>query len=188
MIDPEDFSARPIRSLQTMLQVLSAADSRYRAVVPDGVYGEQTAAAVSRFQQLNGLPVTSVTDQQTWNRIVDAFMQRSASVLPAPPLGVVWQPKQVIRPGQKNGHLYLIQSMLLAISRQYAAMPQAQVTGVQDEASVAATSWLQEKAGLPADGVIDQTTWLYLSRLYRISTGDGDSPAADTAAQEMPPT
>lgn len=181
MIDPEDFIARPIRSLQTMLLVLSTADSRYRAIVPDGVYGEQTAAAVSQFQRLNGLPVTSVTDQQTWNRIVDVFMQRSASVLPAPTLDVVWQPKQVIRPGQKNSHLYLIQSMLLAISRQYAAMPQAQVTGEQDEASVAATIWLQKKAGLPADGSIDQTTWLYLSRLYRISAGDGTSPGEPEA-------
>lgn len=173
MIDPEDYIGLPIRSLQTMLRVLSVADSRYRLVVPDGVYGEQTAAAVSEFQRLSGLPVTSVTDQQTWNRIVDVFTRLRATVLPAPPLSIVWQPRQTIRPGEKNHHLYLIQSMLLAVSKFYAAMPPAGVTGEHDAASVAATSWLQEKAGLTADGVIDQTTWLYLGRLYRISSGDG---------------
>ena len=53
MTRPEDYIARPIRSLQTMLRVLAAADSRYRDLVPDGVYGQQTAAAVSQFQRVN---------------------------------------------------------------------------------------------------------------------------------------
>lgn len=173
MIDPSDFAGRPIRSLQTMLRVLAATDNRYRDLVPDGVYGEQTAAAVSQFQRVNGLPVTAVTDHETWNRIVDAFTRQSPSVLPAAPLSIIWKPKQVIHPGEKNSHLYLIQSMLLAVSRLYPAMPVAQVTGEHDAASVAATNWLQEKSGLPSGGVIDQTTWLYLSKLYRISAGDG---------------
>ena len=173
MTQPSDFVGRPIRSLQTMLRVLAAADSRYQNLVPDGVYGEQTAAAVSQFQRVSGLPVTAVTDHETWNRIVDAFTRQSPSVLPAAPLSIVWQPKQVIRPGEKNSHLYLIQSMLLAMSKIYPAMPVAQVTGEHDAASVAAANWLQEKSGLPTGGVIDQTTWLYLGKLYRISIGDG---------------
>ena len=181
MTRPEDYIARPIRSLQTMLRVLAAADSRYRDLVPDGVYGQQTAAAVSQFQRVNGLPVTAVTDHATWNRIVDVFTRQGASVMPAAPLAIVWQPKQVIRPGEKNSHLYLIQSMLLAVGRFYPAMPVAQVTGTHDAASVAATSWLQEKSGLPSAGVIDQTTWLYLSRLYRISAGDGTTGANGAA-------
>ena len=173
MTQPSDFVGRPIRNLQTMLRVLAAADSRYRNLVPDGVYGEQTAAAVSQFQRVSGLPVTAVTDHETWNRIVDAFTRQSPSVLPAAPLSIVWQPKQVIRPGEKNSHLYLIQSMLLAVSKIYPAMPAAQITGEHDAASVAATNWLQERSGLPTGGVIDQTTWLYLGKLYRISIGDG---------------
>ena len=172
---------RPIRNLQTMLRVLAAADSRYRNLVPDGVYGEQTAAAVSQFQRVSGLPVTAVTDHETWNRIVDAFTRQSPSVLPAAPLSIVWQPKQVIRPGEKNSHLYLIQSMLLAVSKIYPTMPAAQVTGEHDAASVAATNWLQERSGLPTGGVIDQTTWLYLGKLYRISIGDGTEGGSGSA-------
>ena len=111
--------------------------------------------------------------------------RQGVGVMPAAPLAIVWQPKQVILPGEKNSHLYLIQSMLLAVSRFYPAMPVAQVTGTHDAASVAATSWLQEKSGLPSAGAIDQTTWLYLSRLYRISAGDGSTGAngADPDAQ-----
>ena len=143
--------------------------------------GEQTAAAVSQFQRVSGLPVTAVTDHETWNRIVDAFTRQSPSVLPAAPLSIVWQPKQVIRPGEKNSHLYLIQSMLLAVSKIYPAMPAAQVTGEHDAASVAATNWLQERSGLPTGGVIDQTTWLYLGKLYRISIGDGTEGGSGSA-------
>ena len=181
MTRPEDFIARPIRSLQTMLRVLAAVDSRYRDLVPDGVYGQQTAAAVSQFQRVNGLPVTAVTDHATWNRIVDVFTRQSPSVLPAAPGSTARQPQQAIRPREKTSHLYAIQSMPLAVSRFYPAMPVAQVTGTHDAASVAATSWLQEKSGLPSAGAIDQTTWLYLSRLYRISAGDGTTGANGAA-------
>lgn len=173
MIFPENYIGLPIRSLQTMLRVLSAVDARYPNLVPDGIYGEKTAAAVSQFQRLNGLPVTAQTDQNTWNRIVDAFLRRGAVVLPASPLSIVWQPHQTIRPGQRNNHLFLIQSMLLALRRFYPAMPETAVTGTHDAPSVEATKWLQGKSGLVSDGIIDQTTWLYLTSLYHITSGDG---------------
>lgn len=170
---PENYIGLPIRSLQTMLRVLAAVDARYQTVVPDGIYGEKTASAVSQFQRLNALPVTAQTDQNTWNRIVDAFLRQGAVVLPAAPLSIVWQPRQTIRPGQRNGHLFLIQSMFLALRRFYPAMPEAAVTGTHDAPSVEATKWLQGKSGLSPDGVIDQTTWLYLTSLYSITAGDG---------------
>lgn len=173
MILPANYIGLPIRSLQTMLRVLAAVDARYQDVVPDGVYGEKTAAAVSQFQRLHALPVTAATDQNTWNRIVDVFLRRGAVVLPASPLSIVWQPHQTIRPGQTNNHLFLIQSMLLSLHRFYPAMPLVTVTGAHDAPSVAATVWLQQKSGLLSDGVIDQTTWLYLTSLYRITSGDG---------------
>ena len=43
----ESFVGQPVRSLQTMLRTLAEADDRYNSVIPDGVYGPQTVAAVS---------------------------------------------------------------------------------------------------------------------------------------------
>ena len=39
------FIEQPVRSLQTMLRVISQDDSRYPAVIPDGIYGPDTMHA-----------------------------------------------------------------------------------------------------------------------------------------------
>ncbi len=42
MILPEDYINRPVRSLQTMLRVLSTIFPALLNVNPDGIYGEST--------------------------------------------------------------------------------------------------------------------------------------------------
>ena len=43
----ESFVGQPIRSLQTMLRVLGESDRKYQRLIPDGIYGPQTIAAVT---------------------------------------------------------------------------------------------------------------------------------------------
>ena len=50
----------PIRSLQSMLRLLQRHAGKPTTVVPDGIFGPETARAVREFQQQNGLPVTGV--------------------------------------------------------------------------------------------------------------------------------
>ena len=45
------FTGRPIRSLQTMLRVLGESKGREVTLIPDGIYGPQTMAAVTDFQR-----------------------------------------------------------------------------------------------------------------------------------------
>ena len=66
----ESFVGQPIRSLQTMLRVLSEDDPSHPSVIPDGIYGQETINAVSHFQRRHGIPVTGVTDQNTWEAIL----------------------------------------------------------------------------------------------------------------------
>ena len=62
----ESFVAQPIRSLQTMLRVIAEDDPSHPTVIPDGIYGPETMAAVSHFQRRHGLGVSGITDQDTW--------------------------------------------------------------------------------------------------------------------------
>ena len=62
----------PIRSLQSMLRLLQRHAGKPTTVVPDGIFGPETARAVREFQQQNGLPVTGAADLTTWNAVVDA--------------------------------------------------------------------------------------------------------------------
>ena len=68
----ESFAGQPVRSLQTMLRVIAQHNSTHPDVIPDGIYGPETVAAVSAFQQLHALPITGITDQNTWEAIVEA--------------------------------------------------------------------------------------------------------------------
>ena len=168
--NPFNYLGAPILSLQAMLAVLSKSGIGIPAVIPDGLYGSETARAVTEFQRLHALPETGQTDHTTWNHIVDAF---TPLVLPAAPLEAVWQPMQTISAGEKNLQLHVIQGMLSALRHVFPQMPPLRVTGVHDADSVRAVRWLQRKSGLRDDGVLTQIDWLYLAGLYRLAVGDG---------------
>lgn len=76
MILPEDYINRPVRSLQTMLRVLSTIFPALLNVNPDGIYGESTKNAVSAFQRFAHLPATGIAETETWNAL--------GRLLPAP--------------------------------------------------------------------------------------------------------
>ena len=127
--NPLNYLGAPILSLQAMLAVLSKSGIGISTVIPDGLYGSETARAVTEFQRLHALPETGQTDHTTWNHIVDAFTRLSPLVLPAAPLEAVWQPMQTISVGEKNLQLHVIQGMLSALRRVFPQMPPLRVTG-----------------------------------------------------------
>ncbi len=45
----ESFVGQPVRSLQTMLRIIAQQDAMQPGIIPDGIYGQQTVAAVSAF-------------------------------------------------------------------------------------------------------------------------------------------
>lgn len=58
-----------IRTLQTMLRVVASVTGEIPMVIPDGIYGAQTAASVRQFQQAADLPATGKVDEPTWERL-----------------------------------------------------------------------------------------------------------------------
>ena len=51
MSESGTFLGRPVRSLQTMLRVISRAIPEIPPVIPDGVYGQSTMRAVTALQR-----------------------------------------------------------------------------------------------------------------------------------------
>ena len=173
MILPEDYINRPVRSLQTMLRVLSTIFPALLNVNPDGIYGESTKNAVSAFQRFAHLPATGIAETETWN---------------APePLRIVLQPGQTIAPGERNLHVYLVQAMLQALGQCYANSDPPAVTGVLDASTQRAVRSLQALFGHEQTGVIDHRFWAYLTRLYTLSAGDGTqgAPSASSAVNYL---
>lgn len=178
MIDSADYVGRPIRSLQTMLRVTLRMDEKAPTIIPDGIFGNNTVAAVKYFQQGNRLPVTGVVDNATWDKLVEAYEAALIEHAPAAPLLIVLQPGQVIRAGEWNYHLFLIQAMLAVLARIYTNFPQVPVSGVLDTQTGKSISYFQEIAGLPVTGEVDKKTWKYLANHYALAAGDGTGWAA----------
>ena len=162
----ESFVGQPIRSLQTMLRVIAENDRTLPSVVPDGIYGADTVNAVSAFQRRSALPVTGVADQDTWDAIVAAYEPALIEVTNAEPLVIILEPGQVIRSGEQNPNLYLVQAILLLLSETYASIPAPAVTGVLDIPTANALSEFQAMNLLPVTGELDKNTWRHLALHY----------------------
>ena len=165
----ETFVGQPIRSLQTMLRVLAEHDGSYLRLVPDGIYGPETMAAVSRFQKNNTLPITGITNLETWEAIAASYELALIEVDQAQTLQIVLKRGQVIRRGEQNPNLYLVQGMLLAISEIYHCLDAPEQTGVLDAATADALASFQQLSGLPMSGELDKTTWKNLALQYPLA-------------------
>lgn len=177
----ESFVGQPIRSLQTMLRVLAEYDDRYLSVIPDGIYGQQTITAVSNFQRNHGLPVTGITDQVTWETIVQEYEPALIHVTEAQPLDIILNPNEVLRPGDESPYLFVAQALLMVLSQVYASIGRPSQTGILDDATSDSISSFQALTGLPMTGALDKITWKHLALHFPLAAnlGKGQPQAAN---------
>lgn len=171
----ESFIAQPVRSLQTMLRVIRKDAGYTDNVVPDGIYGSTTMEAVSQFQREHGLPVTGVTDQDTWEAVVAEYTPALVRIDAAEPLQLILNPGQVIRRGESHPYLYLIQSMLLALAEIYGSVPAPELTGILDLPTGEAIAAFQYLSALPQTGEVDKMTWKHLARQYPLAVNHANT-------------
>ena len=171
MRKPESFIGQPIRSLQTMLRIIAEYDPQHDSVIPDGIYGPETLSAISAFQRIHGLPVTGVTDNQTWDAIVTLYEEALIEQQEAEPLILVLNPGQVIRKGERHPHVYLVQAILTVLAEEYESITRPNATGILDNATADALATFQELNGLPMTGNLDKHTWRHLALQYPIAAG-----------------
>lgn len=169
MRPPESFIGQPIRSIQTMLQVIAEDDPSYMTVIPDGIYGPETIQAVAIFQRKHMLPVTGITDLATWETIVAVHDRKLIQQNAASPVHVVWNPGIVLHQGDYHPNLYLVQGMLSAVSDAYHSVCRPSLSGVLDEITADSLASFQMLNGLPATGDLDRQTWEYLALQYPLA-------------------
>ena len=165
----ESFVDQPIRSLQTMLRTIASVEPNQMNVMPDGVYGSQTAAAVRSFQRRQGLNPTGVVDQQTFERIVQEYERAYIEASKAQPVQITLDPGQVLKRGERNNHIYLAQSMLTVLNLLDSRIPAPPHSGVLDPETERSVAAFQTFAGLPPTGEIDKRTWRDLSLYYTLA-------------------
>ena len=165
----ESFLEQPIRSLQTMLRVIAESDPSAPSVVPDGIYGHNTMAAVTEFQRKHGLPLTGITDQATWDAIVPEYQRALILVDQAEPIEIIMDPGQIFVIGDEGAYIYLMQTLLIWLSRDNKSIDPPDHTGIFDQKTSDALSAFQALAGLEQTGSLDKITWKNLSRQFTLN-------------------
>lgn len=163
-------TAQPIRSLQTMLRTIAQVHPQQPPVIPDGVYSPQTEQAVLAFQKMKGLPVSGAVDQPTWDAIVSEYEHCRIQTAPAQHLTLTLNPSTVIRLGDDQIHIPLIQTMLFVLSQIYDTIPEPEITGIWDIPSQDALAAFQTYADLEPSGELDKQTWRHLALHYTLAS------------------
>lgn len=165
----ESFVDQPIRSLQTMLRTIASVEPNQVNVIPDGIYGPQTAEAVRSFQRRMGLPVTGTADTATHAAIVREYDRAWIEADKAWPVQITLDPLQIIRRGERSNVIYLVQSMLTVMNLLLPEIPKPGHTGILDAATAESLAAFQAYAELPPIGELDKRTWKSLAIHYALA-------------------
>ena len=166
----ESFVEQPVRSLQTMLRVIAEDDPTLPTVIPDGMFGPTTMIAVTAFQRREGIPVTGIVDEYTWDRIAAAYEPAITRVGKAEPIEILLEPGQIILIGESSPYIYLLQAMLAQLSKEHENILLPTFSGILDGDTSASLREFQILSGLSPTGTLDRITWKHLVRQFVLNT------------------
>ena len=167
LVSSEMNSNFPVRNLQIALRTLAEHDSPFPLVVPDGIYGPETARAVSAAQQWFGLPETGEADYDTWMRIHTAYFDLLARRGAPEPLHIFATPDAELQSGDSDDSVYAVQLILRRLAQTFSDFVAIPVTGILDPATQREVLRFQTRTLLPETGIVDRNTWDRLARMYR---------------------
>lgn len=157
--------------LQVMLNRISGDYPAIPKIRPvDGSFGESTQAAVVRFQEVFSLTPDGVVGSATWYKMVYLYV----GILDLTELvsqgqtfyQVQFRYRDRLAEGDTGEGVRVIQYMLAVTSEFYDNIPPVRVDGIFGPATRNSVTALQQMAGLPQTGAVEQVTWEMLYRVY----------------------
>ena len=113
-------------------------------------------------------PVTGVVDRRTWDAISRAWSRLEREQAAPRALRAFPGEGCQVAPGQEREFMALPQLMFRLLSYYLDGVSPDLPDGRHGTASEQNVRGLQERAGLPVTGVMDQATWDALARLYEL--------------------
>lgn len=162
MNQERSFYNQPIRSLQTMLRTIALFNDEYQRLIPDGIFGPETQAAVSTLQRSRGLPVTGIVNQQTWEELVRLYDQAVEALSPPQPIGHGNPDAFPFTRGDQSPMLKIAQCMLCEIAQRYSCVCPPEISGRMDEIMINSIGEFQRLCSLTVTGKLDKSTWKHL--------------------------
>ena len=162
-----------IYELQQFLRYISQNTDGIPTVVPDGIYGPETRAAVSAFQKKTGLSQGGEADFETWIAIVNFYDELKRKNLF--PKGILGYPPEIphLKEGDDFEEIYLLQIMLRRIAKIFKNVTMPDLTGVYDSKTSQAVKDFSRLYGRENRGIVDRELWNILTDTYNAFTING---------------
>ena len=164
-------SGNNVRIIQVQLNRIG---KNYPAI-PDipaenGIFTLETEAAVRKFQEIFNLPVTGEVDKSTWYSIKRYYTGvKKLSELAAE--GITLEEASLpfgeeVSEGMSGIPVRTVQYYLSVIAYFNGSLEPVPISGYFDSGTVAAVERFQSFYGLPVTGIVDNSTWNEISRVY----------------------
>lgn len=155
-----------IFEIQQYLRNLAKSVSGEPAIIPDGIFSDETADEVRNFQMKNGLPVTGRVDFATF----EALKKENARVLfeASLPLQVtgIGNEDLPLSYGDDSTFVETLKIMLNAVADRHGNFPALSRDSIFDTETQAAVRKWQEVVFVPITGEVDKVTWNSLAEYY----------------------
>lgn len=160
-------SGIPVRTIQYYLSIISYFNQALQPVPLSGNFDGATVAAVERFQEYYGLPVTGIVNTETWNTINRIYTETVNSL----PAGYEGQnarlyPGYFLSIGMRGENVTALQTYLARIAQNITEIPQIPVTGYYGEQTENAVLQFQRLFGIEPSGAVGPLTWYQIAREY----------------------
>ena len=132
-------------------------------VAADGIFGQQTEAAVRRFQEIFNLTPDGIIGQATWYQLVRLYvgvtnlaeLESEGQTFYA----IDWQAPNNLQSGSRGQKVSQLQYMLRVMSEYVPSIPAIQIDGIFGSQTEVAVRAFQRFAGLTEDGIVGPQTW-----------------------------
>lgn len=156
-----------VRTVQYYLNILAYFNNSLLQLPLNGIYGPETTAAVRRFQQYYGLPVTGVMNTATWN-VLNRIYSETVEFLPQGYSGEYAKlyPGYFLTEGMSGENVRDLQTYLSLIGQNYSSVPQIPVTGYYGNQTREAVTAFQNAFGINPSGAVGAVTWNTIAEQY----------------------
>ncbi|HWQ79364.1 MAG TPA: peptidoglycan-binding protein [Anaerovoracaceae bacterium] len=159
-----------VRLIQYYVRALQCYYNLTPRIEMNGRFGPETTAAVKVLQSIYGLEQNGVVDVQTWGRMYQDYRQ-NVHKIPTDCFNVSpIYPGYLLYKGMGDNNVRLIQTDLRRIAESDKDIPMLTVTGIFDDATLAAVKAFDRKYLEEGTGVIGPLTWNFIVQQYTALT------------------
>lgn len=162
----EGDSGKDVENLQRMLLGIIDIYPNLPIVTVNGIYGSETKNAVERFQEINNIKRTGITDINTYSMIKKIFNNNKDRVNLDENEEKFDNLNSVIKKGSKGNYVRTLQEYLNKIAQKYTTIPIIMVDGIFGDNTNKSVTTFQNIFELKPDGIVGEMTWKKLNEEF----------------------